>query len=152
GAPPWPLRVDRLELRSALERLAPEVRSALELAAGNVRTVALAGLGRPERSVDLPQGQRVVLRELPVRRAAIYVPGGRAPYPSTAVMGATAARVAGVEDVVVCSPPGPGGDVDPAVLGACAVCGVDEVYRMGGAQAVAALALGTQGVPRVDVV
>src|SRR5437762_2787605 len=67
-------------------------------------------------------------------------------------MGATAARVAGVEEVVVCSPPGPGGDVDPAVLGACAVCGVDEVYRMGGAQAVAALALGTQGVPRVDVV
>jgi histidinol dehydrogenase len=67
-------------------------------------------------------------------------------------MGATAARASGVEEVVVCSPPGPGGDVDATVLGACALCGVDEVFRMGGAQAVAALALGTDSVPRVDVI
>ena len=151
GAEPWPLRVDALQLREAAQALPDGLREALELAAANVRAVALAAV-HADRDVELPQGQRVTLRELPVRRAAVYVPGGRAPYPSTVVMGATAARVAGVEEVVVCSPPGPGGDVDPAVLGACAVCGVDEVYRMGGAQAVAALALGTQGVPRVDVV
>ena len=151
GAEPWPLRVDPLQLREAGEALPDGLREALELAAANVRAVALAAV-HADREVELPQGQRVTLRELPVRRAAVYVPGGRAPYPSTVVMGATAAQVAGVEEVVVCSPPGPGGDVDPAVLGACAVCGVDEVYRMGGAQAVAALALGTQGVPRVDLV
>src|SRR5205807_3004820 len=100
----------------------------MELAAGNVRAVALAGV-QPDREVELPQGQEVRVREVPVRRAAIYVPGGRAPYPSTVVMGATAARAAGVEEVVVCSPPGREGDVDPTVLGACALCGVDEVFR-----------------------
>jgi histidinol dehydrogenase len=152
GAPPWPVRVDRLELRSALERLEPEVRSALELAAGNVRAVALAGMGGPERSVELPQGQRIVLRELPVRRAAIYVPGGRAPYPSTAVMGAVTAGAAGVEEVVVCAPPGPDGQAQPAILAACQLCGVEEVYRVGGAQAIAALALGTETIAAVDVI
>lgn len=152
GAAPWPLRVDRLELRSALDRLPSELRSGLELAAGNVRAVALAGLDGAERAVDLPQGQRVVLREFAVRRAAIYVPGGHAPYPSTAVMGAVTAQAAGVEEVVVCGPPGPGGEAHPAILAACALCGVDEVYRMGGAQAVAALALGTETVAPVDVV
>jgi histidinol dehydrogenase len=151
GAEPWPLRVDPLQVREAVDALAGPLRDALELAATNVRTVALAAV-QPDREVDLPQGQRVVLREVSVGRAAIYVPGGRAPYPSTVVMGATVARVAGVDEVVVCSPPGAGGDVDPTVLGACGLCGVDAVFRMGGAQAVAALALGTDSVPRVDVI
>jgi histidinol dehydrogenase len=113
--------------------------------------VAAAGVGA-ERDVALPQGQRVTLRELPVRRAALYVPGGRGPYPSTVVMGAVTARVAGVEQVVVCAPPGADGRVHDAILAACAVCGVSEVYAMGGAQAVAALAHGTATVPAVDVV
>jgi histidinol dehydrogenase len=151
GAEPWPLRVDPVQLRDALKAMPGPLRDGLELAAANVRAVALAGL-HPDRDVELPQGQRVRLREVPVRRAAIYVPGGRAPYPSTVVMGATAARAAGVDEVVVCSPPGREGDVDATVLGACALCGVDEVYRMGGAQAVAALALGTETVRGVDVV
>jgi histidinol dehydrogenase len=152
GAPPWPLRADPLELRSALKRLAPGVRSGLELAAGNVRAVALAGLGRAERTVELPQGQRIVVREFPVRRAGIYVPGGRAPYPSTAVMGVVTAQAAGVEEVVVCAPPGRDGQAQPVILAACALCGIEEVYRMGGAQAVAALALGTETVAGVDVI
>jgi histidinol dehydrogenase len=151
GAAPWPLRVEPLQLREALAELPGPLREALELAAGNVRAVALAALGA-EREVDLPQGQRVTLREVPVRRAAIYVPGGRAPYPSTVVMGAVTAQVAGVEEVVVCSPPGTDRDVDATVLGACALCGVEEVYRMGGAQAVAALALGTGTIEPVDVI
>ena len=92
------------------------------------------------------------VREIPVARAAVYVPGGRAPYPSTVVMGAVTAQAAGVEEVVVCSPPRADGDVDPVVLGACALCGVEEVYRMGGAQAVAALAYGTETVAPVDVI
>jgi histidinol dehydrogenase len=152
GARPRPLRVESMELRAALDAAPGPLREALKLAAANVRAVALAGVGS-DREVDLPQGQRVVLRELPVRRAAIYVPGGRAPYPSTALMGAVAARAAGVEEVVVCSPPGEGGDVDPTTLAACALAGVDEVLRMGGAQAVAALALGTpEGLRPVDVI
>src|SRR5207244_3172602 len=93
------------------------------------------------------QGQSVTVRELPVRRAAIYVPGGRAPYPSTVVMGAVTARVAGVEQIAVCAP-----GAHPVILAACALCGLDEVYRMGGAHAVAALAYGTARVPRVDVI
>ena len=130
GADPGPLAVPREELTAALERADPALVAALELAAGNVRDVAAAGVGA-DRDVALPQGQRVPLREVPVRRAAVYVPGGRAPYPSTVVMGAVTARVAGVEQVVVCGPPGPDGRVHDAILAACALCGVDEVYADG---------------------
>jgi histidinol dehydrogenase len=151
GAQPWPLRVEPMQLHEALDALPGPLREALELAAGNVRAVALAAVGS-DREVELPQGQTITLRELPLRRAAIYVPGGRAPYPSTVVMGAVTAQAAGVEQIAVCSPPRDDGDIDPVVLGACALCGIEEVYRMGGAQAVAALALGTDSVPAVDVI
>jgi histidinol dehydrogenase len=89
---------------------------------------------------------------VPVGRAAIYVPGGRAPYPSTVVMGAVTARAAGVDQIVACAPPGPGGRAHPLILAACVLCEVTEVYRMGGAQAIAALAYGTAGVRPVDVI
>jgi histidinol dehydrogenase len=151
GAEPPSLRVSSAELEAALGGLDAQVRAGLMLAIDNVSAVALAGLGE-DVEVVLEQGQSVLVREIPVRRAAIYVPGGRAPYPSTVVMGAVTARVAGVEQVVVCSPPGPDGDIHPAILGACALCGVDEVLRMGGAHAVAALAWGTETVRRVDVI
>ena len=150
GAAPGPLRVAPEDLRAALAALDPAVRNGLELAIANVDTVARAGLGE-DIEVALPQGQTVLVRELPVERAAVYVPGGRAPYPSTVVMGAVTARAAGVREVAVCAPPGEDGDLHPVILAACALCGVDEVYRMGGAQAVAALALGTEAVPAVDV-
>jgi histidinol dehydrogenase len=94
----------------------------------------------------------VVLRDVPVGSAAVYVPGGRAPYPSTVAMGVVTARAAGVVDVAVCAPPGPDGQIDGAILAACRLCGVQRVYRMGGAQAVAALAYGTESVRPVDVV
>jgi histidinol dehydrogenase len=112
----------------------------------NVAAVAGASLG-DDADLRLPQGQRIVVRELPVRRAAIYVPGGRNPYPSTVLMGAVTARVAGVEDIVVLSP-----GAHPVVLAACALCGVDEVYRVGGAHGVAAMAYGTGAIERVDVI
>ena len=83
-----------------------------------------------------------------MRRAAIYVPGGRAPYPSTVVMGVVTARAAGVEEVVVLTP----GPVDPVIRGACALCGVEEVYAIGGAHGIAALAYGTETIARVDVI
>jgi histidinol dehydrogenase len=92
--------------------------------------------------------RQIILREEPVGRAAVYVPGGRAPYPSTVVMGVAAARAADVPYVAVCSPP----PIDSVVLGACRLAGVDEVHRMGGAQAVAALAYGTESIRRADVI
>ena len=139
------LRVCAEELDAALRALAPDVRAGLEVAIENVRAVAEAGVDA-ESAVELRQGHSVRLREQPVARAAVYVPAGRNPYPSTVVMGAVTARAAGVDEVVVAS-----GD-HPAILAACALCGVDEVFRMGGAQAIAALAYGTETVPAVDVI
>jgi len=144
GEPPA-LRVPDSELLAALDALDPDVRAGLELARENVALVARAGLGE-DRDIQLPQGQRIRLRELPVVRAAVYAPGGRQPYPSSVVMGVVTARAAGVSEVVVAAP------AHAVILAACALCGADEVYRMGGAQAIAALALGTETVRPVDVI
>jgi histidinol dehydrogenase len=141
-----PLRVEPAELDEALAQLDPDVRAGLELAIANVRAVAEAGLAE-DRHVELAQGQSVAIREVPVRRAAIYTPGGRNPYPSTVVMGVVTAKAAGVDEVVVCAP-----GAHPVILAACALCGADEVWRMGGAHAVAAFAYGTDSVRRVDVI
>jgi histidinol dehydrogenase len=140
------LRVAPEELFPALDALDPAVRAGLEVGIANVRAVAEADLGT-DVEVALPQGQTVALRDVPVRRAAIYAPGGRAPYPSTVVMGVTVARAAGVDEVVVCAP-----GAHPVILAACALCGADAVFHMGGAHAVAALAYGTETVPRADVI
>ncbi|MDX6675987.1 MAG: histidinol dehydrogenase [Solirubrobacteraceae bacterium] len=139
------LRVAPEQLDTAL--LDDDVRAGLEVAIANVALVADAGVGS-DVEVHLPQGHRVVLREVPVRRAAIYVPGGRAPYPSSLVMGVVTARAAGVEEVVVLTPP----PIAPVIRGACALCGVHEVYAMGGAHGIAALAYGTESIERVDVI
>jgi histidinol dehydrogenase len=151
GLEPRPLLVAPEELDAAIKRLPLDVVAGLQVAIANVAQVAQAGV-EADVAVQLPQGQRVTLRDVPVGAAAVYVPGGRAPYPSTAVMGVVVARAAGVLDVAVCSPPGGDGEVDAAVLGACRLLGVERVYRMGGAQAVAALAYGTQTVRAVDVI
>ena len=151
GNDPRPLLVTPEELDEAIKLLPLELVAGLQVAIANVATVAQAGAGE-EVAVELPQGQRIALREVPVGSAAVYVPGGRAPYPSTVVMGVVTARAAGVLSVAVCSPPGPDGQIDPTILGVCRLCGVERVYRMGGAQAIAALAYGTDTVDRVDVV
>jgi histidinol dehydrogenase len=148
---PDELRVDPRELEASVGVLPPDVLEGLRTAIANVRAVARAQLREPV-GVDLPEGQRVEVGEVPVGRAGVYVPGGRAPYPSTVVMCAVTARVAGVDQIAVCAPPGPGGRAHPAILAACVLCEVSEVYRMGGAQAIAALAYGTRSVPAVDVI
>jgi histidinol dehydrogenase len=145
------LSVPEDERRGALEGAATELTQAVETAISNVRAVAQAQLREPV-TVQLDAGQSVDVAELPVRRAAVYVPGGRAAYPSTVVMGAVTARVAGVEEVVVCTPPAPDGRPHPVILAACALCAVDEVWTMGGAHAVAALAYGTESIRPVDVI
>ena len=126
------------------DALPAKVRAALLLARDNVTAVARAGLSG-DRRVTLPQGQAVTLREVAVRRAGIYAPGGQAPYPSSVVMGVATARAAGVDEVVVCA-------AHPVMQATAALCGADEVYAMGGAQAIAALAYGTESVAPVDVI
>jgi histidinol dehydrogenase len=149
---PEQLRVDAGELEGSVGILEPAVLAGLRTAIANVRAVARAQLRGEPVKVELPEGHTVEVVERPVRRAAVYVPGGRAPYPSTVVMGAVTARVAGVEEIAVCAPPGPGGRAHPVILAACVLCEVTEVYRMGGAQAIAALAYGTESVRAVDVI
>jgi histidinol dehydrogenase len=151
GSEPLALRVGAEELDEAITRLPLELVAGLQVAIANVALVADAGV-RGDVPMDLPQGQRIVLREVPVASAAVYVPGGRAAYPSTVVMGVVMARSAGVVEVAVCAPPGVDGQIDPVILGTCRLCGVERVYRMGGAQAIAALAHGTETVARVDVI
>ena len=146
--PPAPL-IPSAALDEAARGLAPDVRRGLERAIENVRRVAQASLV-DERAVEF-EGHRILLREAPVRRAGVYVPGGRAPYPSTAVMGVVTARVAGVSDIVVCSPPDADGQLDPVLLATCQLTGASSVLRIGGAHAVAALAYGTETVIPVDV-
>ena len=147
GEPAPPVRVTGEQLAQAERALDPTVRTGLELALEHVQEVAAAGIGTGEAVIEHPD-RIITVREEPVRRAAVYVPGGRAPYPSTVAMGVAAARAAGVSQIVVCTPP----PVDPVILGACRLAGVTEVYRMGGAQAIAALAYGTETVRPVDVI
>ena len=152
GADGLSLRVGQNEALEALERLAPEVRGALEIAIANVGAVAAAQLNQDERVVTLPEGHTVTVGEIPVGAAGIYAPGGRASYPSTVVMGCVTARVAGVDRVVLVAPPGPDGRIDPTTLAAAALCEVDEIYAVGGAQAIFALARGTETIQPVDVI
>ncbi len=149
---PRPLVVAPEELDEAIKRLPLEVVAGLQVTIANVAQRGRRGRARGFTPCSWRRARRVVLREMPVASAAIYVPGGRAPYPSTVVMGVVTARAAGVLDVAVCAPPGADGQIDAAILGACRLCGVERVYRMGGAQAIAALAYGTETVARVDVV
>lgn len=145
------LRVDPADADAALAVVEPQLRAALEVAAANVRQVAEAQLGS-DREVALPAGQTVKLREVPVAAAGIYAPGGRAAYPSSVLMCAIPAQVAGVERVALASPPGPDGRLHPLVLAAAALCGLEEIYAVGGAQAIFALAYGTESVIPVDVI
>jgi len=151
GREPRALLVEPEQLDEAIRQISLELVAGLQVAIANVAQVADAGAGQ-DASLELSQGQRLRLREVPVASAAVYVPGGRAPYPSTVVMGVVTARAAGVLDVRVCAPPGPDGEIDPVVLGTCRLCGMERVYRMGGAQAIAALAYGTETVDPVDVI
>jgi histidinol dehydrogenase len=145
------LRVDPGEASSALAVLDPELRAAMELAIVNIRQVAEAQLGE-ERTVELAAGQSVKLREVPAGAAGIYAPGGRAAYPSSVLMCAIPAQAAGVGRLALASPPGPDGRPHPLVLAAAALCGLEEIYAMGGAQAIFALAYGTETIDPVDVV
>lgn len=144
------IRVPDDEVRSALAAIETPLRQALEAARDNIeayhRTQVHAGASYESDGVSVKEVR------LPLDAAGLYVPGGRAPLASSVLMTAVPARVAGVGRLAMCSPPGPDGHLAPVVLAAAALTGVDDVYRVGGAQAIAALAYGTESVAAVDVV
>ncbi|HEY3240209.1 MAG TPA: histidinol dehydrogenase [Acidimicrobiia bacterium] len=144
------LRVGRGDLSAALAGLDPAFREALEFAKAQITAYHRTQLEEETRH----EREGIVIRSLalPVDRAGCYVPGGRAVYPSTVLMTTIPAQVAGVGEIALCVPPGPDGAVPAATLAAAALCGLDEVYRVGGAQAIAAMAYGTKTIAPVDVI
>src|SRR5574341_1007847 len=143
------LAIAPAEFDAADRRLTPETRTALAYAAERIERYHAAAAPKSWRMTD--EHGSVLGQEIrPLDRVGIYVPGGRAAYPSTVLMTAVPARVAGVREIVLVTPPGPGGRVEAAVLAAARVAGVTEGWRLGGAQAVAALAYGTATIRRVD--
>ena len=143
------IEVPRERLTAALAGVTPELRGALERAAGNLRRASEAARPR-EVIVETEPGVTVGRRPDPLERVGIYAPGGRAAYPSSVLMGVIPAVVAGVREIVVCSPPGPDGAPTATVLAAAALAGAHRVFAIGGAQAIGAMAFGTATVPRVD--
>ena len=151
GFVPDPLQVPSEELQRAWDTTPPDLRDALELAHRRIQD-----FHQRQRPLDLEvkgvHGERLGRRWRPVQAAGLYVPGGRASYPSTVLMNAVPARAAGVERLVMVTPAGSDGTVNRTVLAAAHLAGVREVYRIGGAQAIAALAFGTETIPKVDVI
>lgn len=159
GVRPEHLQVPRAELRRALAELDPEIRAALEDSIARVRAVDAAQT-RPEQRVEVVPGGTVIQRWVPVRRVGLYVPGGRAVLPSSVVMNVVPAQIAGVEQIVLASPPQKefGGLPHPTILAACELLGVTEVLAAGGAQGIALLAHGAEDIgggvdlPGVDLI
>lgn len=154
GAPDFvaeQLRTPPDAIARATAAIDPDLRAAIEAAADQVREVASA-LVPSGAELVLDHGQRIDVRAIPVASAGCYVPGGRAPYPSSLVMSAVPAAVAGVERIIAASPPGPEGGVDTTILAAAGVLGIDEVYAVGGPAAIGALAFGTETVSPAAVI
>lgn len=147
--PPQQLQVPADELAAAPEQIEPDVRQAMENAIERIRAFHQAQMPADIRVETAPG---VVCEKIsrPIQRVGLYVPAGTAPLPSTAIMLAVPAAIAGCPLKVLCTPPGPDGQADRHVLAAAALCGIDRVFVTGGAQAVAAMAYGTESVPKVD--
>ncbi len=143
------LRVSRAEIEQAHQELDRSVREAIEQAIGNVRTFHARQMPHEQWFTEVAPGVIAGEKITPISSVGLYVPRGKGAFPSVMYMLATPASIAGVPRIVVCTPPGPNGEVDPATLVAADLCGVHELYRVGGAQAVAALAYGTASIARV---
>src|SRR5512135_3438866 len=142
------IRVTPEEVKDAYTRVEPKKVEALRLAAQNIRSFHEK---QKMSSWVTQEADGVILGQLarPIRSAGIYVPGGKACYPSSVLMNVIPAKVAGVEQLVMCSPT-PGGNMNPYILVAADIAGVSEIYKIGGAQAIAAMAYGTATIPKVD--
>ncbi|MBI3831230.1 MAG: histidinol dehydrogenase [Planctomycetes bacterium] len=147
------LRVSPKEIKAGYQRTPKEVRDALKLTAHRIaeyQQMILPSHVPPQSGCCGPEGVRVGLAWSPLRRAGLYVPGGTAAYPSSVLHNALPAMVAGVKELAIATPCGPDGKVSDGVLAACEILGLGEVYRIGGAQAIGALAYGTASIKRVD--
>jgi histidinol dehydrogenase len=145
------LEVPKARLREALDALTPDLRKAMERSVRNIR--AFHEFQRPvESSITIEPGVTLGRRPDPFDRVGIYAPGGRAAYPSSVLMGAVPAKVAGVGEVILCSPPVAGGLPAESVMAAAQLSGVDRVFAVGGAGAIAAMCLGTDTIPRANKV
>ena len=143
------LEVSEAEIAEACEKVSDEVKAAIAIAKENISKFHEAQ--RPA-SVDVQTvpGVRCVQRAVPIDKVGLYIPGGQAPLFSTVLMLACPARIAGCREIVLCTPQGHGQPIAAEILYAASVCGIDRIYRIGGAQAIAAMALGTESIPRVD--
>lgn len=136
------------EIREALEAVPAGFIEVLEKAASNIRLFH-SYQRRDGYRIEHPDGRILGVKITPIEKVGLYVPGGTAPYPSTVLMDAIPAKIAGCSDIIMVTPPQKNGRIDPGILAAAHVAGVDRIYRIGGAQAVAALAYGTESVPKV---
>ena len=150
GRAPEVLAVSSSDITSAWESIPDELREALEVAANRIEKFHETQIRKTETVSD--DGITIETKHQPVARAGCYVPGGRAAYPSTLLMTAIPAKVAGVKEVVVCVPPDSSGLINQATLAAAKIAGVTSVYAVGGAQAIAAMAYGTETIPAVDLI
>lgn len=144
------LAVSPAEMAEACARVSQELREAIRAAYANIRDFHEIQLDEPARCRETAPGVYCEQHTLPIQRVGLYVPGGQAPLFSTVLMLAIPAAVAGCEEVVLCTPPGKDGKVNPAILFAADLCGVKRIFKVGGAQAVAAMTYGTTSVPKVD--
>ncbi len=142
--------VSTAEMENALHRIGPKLRKALEKAAINIRSVAKYQLSRLKFSKKIAPGVEITQRPIPLARVGVYIPGGAASYPSTALMTVIPAKVAGVGSVVACTPSDSSGRIPDPVLASLRIAGADEVFRVGGPQAIAAMAYGVESIRRVD--
>ena len=149
GRTPDRLEVPAGELQAAEKELSPELKEALAAAKANIEAFHRAQLPGEVRTETQP-GVTCLQRAVPIRRVGLYIPGGKAPLFSTVLMLAVPARVAGCREVILCTPARPDGTIAPEIRHAAWLCGVDRVFAVGGAQAVAAMAYGTESIPRVD--
>ena len=142
------VRVSQEEIERSKRAVSKEVRSYLRIAAKRISEYQKKRLPREKTFTD-PLGNRLGWVVRPIERVGIYIPGGKASYPSTVLMTAIPARIAGVEEICLVTPC-PRGEINPEVLFAASIAGVDAIYKVGGAQAIAALAYGTESIPKVD--
>lgn len=144
------LRLSDAEIKDAAAKVDPKVAAAIECAARNIEKFHSAQLMEHPVDVEVTPGVRCVQRQIPVNTVGLYIPGGRAPLFSTVLMLAVPAKIAGCRRRVLCTPYGAGRGIAPEIIYAAKVCGIEEIYKVGGAQAIAAMAYGTESVPRVD--
>ena len=143
------LRATEEECKSAKRLLSPEFTSALMIAAKNIRTFHESQRCSTQK-IETMEGVMCWREARPIERVGLYIPAGSAPLPSTVLMLGIPAKLAGCKQIVLCSPPKANGSIDPFVLATAAMTGIDEVYKVGGAQAIAAMAYGTETIPKVD--